>query len=61
MTKLAYTLKEAAEAIGVSEPTMHAMVQQPGFPAFRVGKRWVIPMDAFSTWLNDRACEQAKL
>ena len=49
--KLALTLEEAAESITVSINTMRALIYQPGFPAFRVGRRWVIPVDAFNAWL----------
>lgn len=52
MTKLALSIEEAAEAINVSVPTMRELMQESGFPAIRVGRRWIIPVDAFSTWLN---------
>ena len=36
--KIAYTLNEAAEAIGVSVPTMQKFVHMKGFPALQ---RWM--------------------
>ena len=54
MNKIALTLKEAADAIGVSEPTMRELANKPGFPAIRVGNRWVIPTAAFTAWLNEQ-------
>lgn len=59
--KLAYTLAEAAEAINVSVPTMRSLVHQPGFPAFRAGKRWVIPVAEFEAWLGRQANDRAEI
>lgn len=53
--KLTYTLNDAAIAMNVSRPTMLAMVRRENFPAFRVGRRWIIPIDAFRQWLNEQA------
>lgn len=55
-TKLAFrTMKEAAAAAGISVPTMREWVHKPGFPALRVGRKWVIPVDAFRRWLEEQA------
>jgi excisionase family DNA binding protein len=59
MEKLVLTLTEAAEAMSVSVPTMRTVIHQPGFPAFRVGKRWVIPVDAFREWMHKQALARA--
>ena len=60
MGKLAYNIAQAAEAACVSEPTMRKLVNTDGFPAIRVGRRWVIPVEAFNNWLiqeaNRRSC-----
>ena len=53
--KLTYTLKEAAEAAQLSEPVMRELIYSDGFPAFRVGRRWVIPKETVSNWLNTNA------
>ena len=55
MEKLTYTLKEAAEAAQLSEPVMRELIYSDGFPAFRVGRRWVLPKETFSNWLNTNA------
>ena len=55
MGKLAFTLKEAAQAASVSVPTMAAWANKPGFPALRAGRKWVIPVDAFKGWLEAQA------
>jgi len=55
--KLAYTLQEAAQIVGVSAPTMSEWVRIPGFPAFRSGKRWIIPAAALERWLDEQAAK----
>lgn len=56
-----FNLDQAAEFIGTNHTTMCAIVKTPGFPAFRMGRRWIIPRDALIRWLNDRAAERAEL
>lgn len=54
--KLAYTLKEAAESINVSYPTMRKMIREnPDIPHFHNGREYRIPCDAFREWVNTRA------
>lgn len=55
--KLAYTLDEASQLVGVSAPTMSEWVRTPGFPAFRSGKRWIIPAAALVRWLEEQAAK----
>ena len=57
--KIAYTLNEAAEAIGVSVPTMQKFVHMKGFPALRAGRKYVIPIEAFQRWMEERAAGRA--
>ena len=39
MDKLAYSITEAAQVLGVSRPTVYALIKQPGFPVFQIGGR----------------------
>jgi excisionase family DNA binding protein len=55
MQQLAYNIAQAAEAACVSEPTMRKLVNTDGFPALRVGRRWVIPVESFNAWLVQQA------
>lgn len=59
--RLAYSLQEAAQAMGVSVPTMREWVELTGFPAFRAGRRYVIPVAALEAWLVDQAAKGAHL
>ena len=59
--KLVLSLSEAAECADVSIPTLTAWANRPDFPAFRSGRRWIIPADSFKRWLEDRANERASV
>ena len=57
----AFTLAGGAKFAGVSIPKMAELVHREDFPAFRVGRRWVIPRDALIRWMNERAAVRAQL
>jgi len=48
-------MNEARKIIGVSYPTMLQLVNQDGFPAFRVGTKWVIPREQLMKWMERQA------
>ena len=54
MDKLAYSLTETAQVLGVSRPTLYSMLDQPGFPAFRVGNRRLISVEGLKNWIRDQ-------
>ena len=60
-SKLALTLEQAADLINVSLPTMREIVHKADFPAFRMGRRWIIPVDTFNEWICQRAKERSEL
>lgn len=51
--RLALTLPEAAQALGVSERHLRSML--PEIPHLHMGKRVVIPVDALRDWLRSEA------
>ena len=57
--RYALTLEEAAASMGVSAPTMREIANRQDFPAFRKGRRWIIPQRAFADWLDKQARERA--
>lgn len=57
----AFTLETAAKFANVSTPTMTEWVNRQDFPAFRSGRRWIIPRASFERWLEDQARERAQL
>jgi excisionase family DNA binding protein len=53
--RLALTISEAAESIGVSERTVRSLVARREIPHVRVGRRVLIPCDELRVWLAGRA------
>ena len=55
MADLTYSITEAAEALGVSRPTMYALIHQEGFPVLRVGNRRLISKRLLAEWVDEQA------
>jgi excisionase family DNA binding protein len=53
--KLTYSVKEAADLIGISVPKMYETVKIEGFPVVRFGRKIVIPKAEFKEWLSREA------
>lgn len=49
---------EAAELARVSLPTFDCWLRQPGFPAFRAGRKWLVPREPYLEWLRQQAEKQ---
>ena len=56
--KLALSVTEFALAIGISKPSVYNLIASNGFPALRVGKRWIIPAKEVEKWLTDNIGKQ---
>lgn len=57
----AFDANGASKYIGISLPKLYELIYSTDFPAFRVGRRWVIPKDALDAWLARQAQERAQL
>lgn len=55
LPKLTYTLTSAAKALNISKPTMEKLVNREDFPAFKAGRRWIIPAEGLNNWLMEQA------
>jgi len=53
--KLVYNIGELAEVLGVGLPAARNMIHIQGFPALKVGGRYLIPKQALQCWLDARA------
>ena len=53
--KLAYTVEEAAEAIGVSKRFMYDLIHREDFPSFQVGNRRLISRRLLAEWVDAQA------
>ena len=47
-----FNLKEAAAYLGISTPTLAALLRNGKIPCRRAGQRWLISKTALDTWLN---------
>ncbi|GEM86054.1 hypothetical protein MGR01S_06790 [Meiothermus granaticius NBRC 107808] len=52
--KLAYSVEEFAQAVGLSRNHAYALVRGGIVKAVRAGSRWVIPIKAVECWLEDK-------
>lgn len=59
--KLAISITEMAEALGISRSKAHELVNEPGFPVVSLGRRRVIPVKRLEEWLNNRLDENNAL
>ena len=57
MEKLAYSVPELAEALGVGRKVAYDLVQRPDFPTIRIGKRIVVSIDGLKVWLERQVLE----
>lgn len=55
MDKLAYSLTETAQVLGVSRPTVYELIKQPGFPVFQVGGRRLVSVEGLRDWVRNQA------
>lgn len=53
--KLTYSVTEAAEALGVSRPTMYELIHREGFPSLKVGNRVLISRRRLVEWVDQQA------
>lgn len=53
--KMALSVSETAEILGISRPTVYQLMRRTDFPAFRVGARWLVSRDGLARWVADQA------
>ena len=51
-SKAVFNLREAAAYLGISVPTLAALLRSGEIPCRRAGQRWLISKAALDTWLN---------
>ena len=54
-SKAVFNLREAAAYLGISTPTLTALLRSGEIPCRRAGQRWLISKSALDTWLNANA------
>lgn len=52
--KLTYSVREAAEALGVSESKMYQIIRMDGFPLVKLGGRNLISVKGLARWVEEQ-------
>lgn len=52
--KMALSVAEAAEALGISRRSLYNLIKSDGFPVLELGGRRVIPVDLLQEWMHKR-------
>lgn len=55
MQKLTLSIREAAEAIGISETKMYQLAKSQGFPSVVIGKRILVSTEGLKLWVEEQA------
>ena len=55
MERLTVTVPEMAQMLGIGRIKAYELANIKGFPAIRLGKRIVVPVDQLKKWLAERA------
>lgn len=55
-----YNVPEIAALMDINLISAYELVKQDGFPAIRIGKRIVVPKEAFHKWLEQRSTVVAR-
>lgn len=50
--RVTYTIDDVARLMGIGRAAAYALVKSRGFPCVQVGRRLVVPVAAFSQWLE---------
>lgn len=53
--KIAISVTEAAELLGVSRPTVYQLIRRADFPSFKVGSRTLISRSRLEEWVAAQA------
>lgn len=55
MEKLAITVSEAAEMLGICPKTAYQLSRRADFPCFKVGNRTVVSVEGLKKWVEKQA------
>ena len=55
MERLTYTVDELAQVMQIGRNVAYELCHRQGFPAIRIGKRYVIPIAGLHKWLEEQA------
>lgn len=50
---LTLKMSDVAKILGIAEGNAYELEKHPNFPSIRIGRRIIVPRDAFLRWLNN--------
>lgn len=53
MEKIAYSVPEAADILGISKSYAYLLVKEKKLPVLNVGRRKIIPKISLETWIKE--------
>lgn len=59
MEKLTLTVSDIQQALGIGKNHAYELVNRADFPAIRLGRKIIVPREAFIRWLNAQTEQQA--
>ncbi|GAA4862283.1 helix-turn-helix domain-containing protein [Actinomycetospora straminea] len=48
-----YTVRQVAAALGINLGITYELIRKGEIPAKRLGRRWLVPREAFHAWLSE--------
>lgn len=60
MEKIVLNAYDIAHILEIGLNSAYNLMHREGFPALRVGKKWLVPREAFMRWLNEQAGKEAR-
>lgn len=60
MDKITYNAAEAAEILGVSKSYVYHLMKERRIPVLEFGKRKVIPIQEFESWIKENTVYEKK-
>lgn len=55
MEKAVYNVKEVAAMLGINTVKAYELARRQDFPAIKIGRRILVPKEAFHRWLEKAA------
>ena len=54
MEKTTLTVKELESYLNISRATSYELVNTPGFPAFRIGRKILVNIELLNHWIKEK-------
>lgn len=58
MSKIVYSVQEVADLLGIGLSAAYNLAKSEGFPCIKIGKRKVVPIEAFHQWVKEQTAQR---